>query len=62
MTDVPLCLQRVREETLLALGARTAQDEGEHRRRAHRYLTEAVHEIELEPEREYDWSGLRARE
>jgi hypothetical protein len=45
---------------MMALGADCAEDEGAHRRRADRYVTEAVQVIEHEPEREYDWSRLRA--
>jgi hypothetical protein len=56
--DVPLCLLRVREEVLMALGAESAEDEGIHRQIATRYLTQAVQVIEFEPEREYDWSSL----
>lgn len=59
-TDVPQCLRRARDEMLMALGADSAEDEGAHRRLADRYVTEAVQVIELEPDREYDWSGLRA--
>jgi hypothetical protein len=59
-TNVPLCLKRAREEIMMALGADCAEDEGAHRRRADRYVTEAVQVIEHEPEREYDWSRLRA--
>lgn len=58
MTDVPFCLKRAREETLKALGAETAQDEGRHRRHANRLVAEAVHGIDLEPDRKYDWSVL----
>lgn len=56
--DVPLCLLRVREEVLMALGAESAEDEGAHRQLATRYLTQAVQVIEFEPDREYDWSSL----
>lgn len=58
-TDVPLCLMRAREEIMMALGADCAEDEGAHRRRADRYVSEAVQVIELEPEREFDWSRLQ---
>jgi hypothetical protein len=59
-TDVPLCLKRARDEVLMALSAESAEDEGAHRRLADRYVSKAVHIIEHEPEREYDWSGLAA--
>jgi len=59
MTDVPLCLLRARREMLKALSADTAEAEGVHRRRANRYVSEAVQIIELEPDRVYDWSCLR---
>lgn len=56
--DVPRCLMRAREEMLMALGADDAESEGEHRRMADHYVTEAVHGIDLEPDRKYDWSIL----
>lgn len=56
--DVPRCLMRAREEMLMALGADNAEAEGEHRRLAHHYVTEAVHVIDLEPDRKHDWSLL----
>lgn len=59
-TDVPLCLKRAREEVLMALGAQNAETEGTHRLRAARFLRKAVRVIEDDPDREYDWSGLRA--
>ncbi|MDD3799680.1 MAG: hypothetical protein PHE36_10960 [Novosphingobium sp.] len=58
-TDVPLCLKHAREEVLMALGAPTAEEEGQHRKRATRYLTKAVRVIQHDPGRIYDWSGLR---
>lgn len=58
MTDVPFCLKRAREEMLKALGAEDSQSEGRHRRRADRYVTEAIHGIDSEPDRKYDWSVL----
>lgn len=60
-TNVPLCLMRAREEVLMALGAESAEGEGRHRKLADRYLSEAVQVIDHDPEREYDWSGLRER-
>jgi hypothetical protein len=58
-TNVPLCLKRAREEVLMALSATSAEDEGAHRRRADRFVTEAVQVIEHEPDRKYDWADLR---
>ena len=60
ITDVPLCLKRGGEEMLLALGADCAEAEGEHRKLADHYFSKAVRVIEDEPEREHDWSSLRA--
>ncbi|MCB2059907.1 MAG: hypothetical protein R3E09_18410 [Novosphingobium sp.] len=57
-TDVPLCFRRAREEVLLALGAASAEDADEHRKLADGYITEAVHDLQCEPEREHDWSIL----
>lgn len=59
-TDVPLCLNRAREEMLMALGSDTAQDENAHRRMVEVYIVEAVHALQDEPERTYDWSELTA--
>lgn len=60
INDVPFCLKRAREEVLMALRADSAEDEGAHRRLADSYVTQAVRTIEDEPDREYDWSSLRA--
>jgi hypothetical protein len=43
----------------MALSATSAEDEGAHRRRADRFVTEAVQVIEHEPDRKYDWADLR---
>jgi len=58
-TNVPLCLKHAREEVLKALSADCAEDEGTHRKRADRYVSEAVQLIEHEPDLVYDWSDLR---
>ncbi|MCB2073873.1 MAG: hypothetical protein H6917_03890 [Novosphingobium sp.] len=57
-TDVPLCFRRARQEMLMALGASSAEDADEHRKLADEYITEAVHDLQCEPEREHDWSRL----
>lgn len=56
--DVPHCLMCAREEMLKALAADSAEDEGRHRRRADRYVSEAVQRIDQEPDRIYDWTIL----
>lgn len=56
--NVPLCLRHAREEVLMALSAPTAREEGQHRRRADRYLTKAIRFIQQDPGKTYDWSRL----
>ena len=58
-TDVPFCLRHAREEMLMALGAPDAREEVLHRRRANRYLTNAVRAIQRDPSHNYDWSELK---
>ncbi len=57
--DVPFCFRRARQEILLALCASNAEDADEHRKLADEYIIEAVHDLQREPERIYDWSLLR---
>ncbi|WP_268872979.1 hypothetical protein [Croceicoccus estronivorus] len=42
----------------MALGATTAREEGRHRRRADRYMTQAMRVIQQDPGKAYDWSGF----
>jgi hypothetical protein len=62
MTKLTLCLRRAGEEVLLALGARTDEDERFHRALADRWTAEAVRDIEDAPNRQHDWSRLTATE
>lgn len=54
--NVPLCLRHAREEVLMALDAPTAREEGQHRRRADKYLSKAMRVFQQEPGKTYDWS------
>jgi hypothetical protein len=58
LSDLPECLNRAREEVLLALGADSAENERLHRARADELTAEAMREIDDEPDRAYDWSLL----
>jgi hypothetical protein len=58
MTDLPDCLNRAREEILLALGSESAEDERFHRRLADALTAEVVRDIDREPDRVHDWSLL----
>lgn len=58
MTELTLCLNRAREEVLLALGAESPEDERLHRRKAVLLTAEAVRDIDREPDAPHDWSLL----
>jgi len=60
MTDLPICLNRAREEVLLALSADSVEGERLHRARADKLTAEAVREIDDEPDGAHDWSQLTA--
>ena len=60
MTALPLCLNRAREEVLLALGADTPEDERFHRALADRLTATVLRDIERQPNRRHDWSLLVA--
>lgn len=56
--DATVSLRHAREETLLALGAASVQDEAEHRKLADEYMAQAVHEIQREPGLRRNWSQI----
>lgn len=58
MTELTLCLNRAREEVLLALGAESPEDERLHRRKADQLTAQAVRDIDRAPDAPHDWSLL----
>ncbi|MCB2049926.1 MAG: hypothetical protein KDE63_00715 [Novosphingobium sp.] len=60
MSDMkaPDCFRHAREEVLLALSAPNEMDECEHRKRASGYIAQAVQDIAVSPEQQWDWSSL----
>ncbi len=60
MTEIPLSLNQVGKEVLLALRAESDEDERIHRALADQLMSEAMRDMESAPGRAYDWSLLAA--
>lgn len=57
-TAPPICLRQARDEMLLALDASTPEEESEHKALAEELMMRAVHSIQRQPTRTYDWAQL----